>query len=82
MIVLLRDVLLLLGYKVLVPRGYDFEVNTLGKIATWLLYAAIALLLVTQEGTAWPSGCSGPASSSPLPQPRSTRSRRGGRWGT
>jgi CDP-diacylglycerol--glycerol-3-phosphate 3-phosphatidyltransferase len=53
-IVLLRDVLLLLGYKVLVPRGYDFEVNTLGKIATWLLYAAIALLLVTQEGTAWP----------------------------
>ena len=42
LIVLARDVLLLAGYKVLVPRGYDFEVNTLGKIATWVLYVARA----------------------------------------
>jgi phosphatidylglycerophosphate synthase len=54
LIVLARDVLLLAGYKVLVPRGYDFEVNTLGKIATWVLYASLALVLVTEEGTAWP----------------------------
>ena len=54
LIVLSRDVLLLAGYKVLVPRGYDFEVNLLGKVATWALYASIALLLVTEEGTAWP----------------------------
>jgi hypothetical protein len=37
-----------------VPRGYDFEVNTLGKVATWVLYASLALVLVTEEGTAWP----------------------------
>ena len=54
LIVLARDVLLLAGYKVLVPRGYDFEVNTLGKIATWVLYASLAFVLVTEEGTAWP----------------------------
>ena len=54
LIVLARDLLLLAGYKVFVPRGYDFEVNTLGKAATWVLYASLSLLLVTAEGTAWP----------------------------
>jgi CDP-diacylglycerol--glycerol-3-phosphate 3-phosphatidyltransferase len=54
LIVLARDVLLLAGYKVLVPRGYDFEVNTLGKVATWVLYASLALVLATEKGTAWP----------------------------
>ena len=31
--------LLVAGYKLVVPRGYDFSVNFLGKVATWLLYA-------------------------------------------
>jgi CDP-diacylglycerol--glycerol-3-phosphate 3-phosphatidyltransferase len=53
-VILARDALLLVGYKVLVPRGYDFEVNMAGKVATWLLYASVALVLVTDEGTEWP----------------------------
>ena len=50
----LRDVLLLAGYKPAVQRGYTFEVNLLGKAATWLLYASIAFTMVTRHGTAWP----------------------------
>ena len=26
----------------------------LGKLATWILYAALGFVLVTQEGTTWP----------------------------
>ena len=44
------------GYKLLVPRGYDFEVNFLGKAATWLLYASLAFTMVTEPGTDWPRG--------------------------
>jgi CDP-diacylglycerol--glycerol-3-phosphate 3-phosphatidyltransferase len=53
-VVLARDFLLVGGYKLVVNRGYDFEVNLLGKAATWLLYAALALTMVTHEGTDWP----------------------------
>ena len=49
-----RDALLMAGYKLLVPRGYDFEVNFLGKAATWLLYASLAFTMVTTPGTDWP----------------------------
>ena len=42
-IILARELLLLGGYKLVVPRGYDFEVNFLGKLATWVLYASLAL---------------------------------------
>ena len=35
LVVLLRDVLLVLGYKVFVPRGYPFEVSFLGRVATF-----------------------------------------------
>jgi CDP-diacylglycerol--glycerol-3-phosphate 3-phosphatidyltransferase len=52
--ILLRDVLLVGGYKLVVPRGYDFEVSRLGKIATWGLYASLALVLVTERDTWWP----------------------------
>ena len=45
---------LVLGYKVLAPRGFELEVTVLGKVATWILYAGLALVLVTAEGTAWP----------------------------
>jgi CDP-diacylglycerol--glycerol-3-phosphate 3-phosphatidyltransferase len=53
-VVLARDLLLVGGYKLVVNRGYDFEVNLLGKAATWLLYAALTLTMVTREGTDWP----------------------------
>jgi CDP-diacylglycerol--glycerol-3-phosphate 3-phosphatidyltransferase len=52
--ILARDLLLVGGYKLVVDRGYDFEVNLLGKAATWLLYAALALTMVTRDGTDWP----------------------------
>ena len=50
----LRDLLLLIGYKPAVERGYTFEVNLLGKAATWLLYASLAFTMVTDKGTVWP----------------------------
>jgi CDP-diacylglycerol--glycerol-3-phosphate 3-phosphatidyltransferase len=49
-----RDLLLVAGYKPAVARGYTFEVNFLGKVATWLLYAALAFVMVTHDGTTWP----------------------------
>jgi CDP-diacylglycerol--glycerol-3-phosphate 3-phosphatidyltransferase len=49
-----RDLVLIVGYRLVVGRGYDFEVNLAGKAATWLLYAALALVLVTEAGTDWP----------------------------
>jgi CDP-diacylglycerol--glycerol-3-phosphate 3-phosphatidyltransferase len=53
-IILARDALLVGGYKLVVPRGYDFSVSTLGKLATWVLYAALAFVMVTSAGTDWP----------------------------
>jgi CDP-diacylglycerol--glycerol-3-phosphate 3-phosphatidyltransferase len=53
-IVLGRDLLLVLGYKLVVPRGYDFEVSFLGKLATWILYFALTFVIVTPKGTTWP----------------------------
>ena len=53
-IVLGRDLALILGYKLLAPRGFELEVTFLGKLATWILYAALGFVLVTDEGTAWP----------------------------
>jgi CDP-diacylglycerol--glycerol-3-phosphate 3-phosphatidyltransferase len=49
-----RDVALVAGYKLVVERGYDFSVNLAGKVATWLLYASLAFVMVTREGTDWP----------------------------
>ena len=54
LVILARDVLLVLGYPLLSPRGFELEVTFLGKAATWILYAALALVLVTEEGTTWP----------------------------
>ena len=34
-------------------RGYEFSVSTLGKAATWVLYAALTGLLASGEGTTW-----------------------------
>jgi CDP-diacylglycerol--glycerol-3-phosphate 3-phosphatidyltransferase len=49
-----RDVLALVGTPLLIGRGYEFQVNMVGKIATWLLYAALAFVMVTHPGTQWP----------------------------
>jgi CDP-diacylglycerol--glycerol-3-phosphate 3-phosphatidyltransferase len=53
-VILARDGALIAGYLVASPRGYDLEVNLLGKLATWVLYAAVAFVIVTHEGTDWP----------------------------
>ena len=50
----LRDLVVLVGTPLVVGRGYDFQVNLTGKIATWLLFASLALVMVTHEGTQWP----------------------------
>jgi len=54
LVILLRDLVLVGGYKLVVPRGYEFEVSWLGKAATWGLYASLALVLVTERDTWWP----------------------------
>ena len=56
-IVLARDLALVLGYRLLAPRGFELEVTFLGKLATWVLYAALGFVLVTDEGTVWPLVC-------------------------
>src|SRR5947209_9367919 len=53
-LILARDALLIGGYKVIVPRGYELSVNFLGKAATWILYFAIAFVMVTRSGENWP----------------------------
>jgi CDP-diacylglycerol--glycerol-3-phosphate 3-phosphatidyltransferase len=49
-----RDLLLIVGYPLVANRGYDFSVNLAGKAATWLLYASLAFVMVTRQGTDWP----------------------------
>ncbi|HSC92337.1 MAG TPA: CDP-alcohol phosphatidyltransferase family protein [Gaiellaceae bacterium] len=49
-----RDVLLMAVTPLAIGRGYRFEVNLVGKAATWLLYASLAFVMVTPAGTDWP----------------------------
>jgi CDP-diacylglycerol--glycerol-3-phosphate 3-phosphatidyltransferase len=53
-IIVARDVILIGGYRLLVPHGYELSVNTLGKAATWLLYCSLAFLIVVSQDTEWP----------------------------
>jgi phosphatidylglycerophosphate synthase len=53
-IVLGRDALLIGGYRLVRDRGYEFSVSMPGKIATWVLYAAITGVIASDEGTDWP----------------------------
>jgi cardiolipin synthase (CMP-forming) len=53
-VIVARDLLLLAGWRVLAPRGIELDVNTIGKGATWLLYAAIGFRIVTHDHTSWP----------------------------
>jgi CDP-diacylglycerol--glycerol-3-phosphate 3-phosphatidyltransferase len=54
LVILARDVLMVAGYRFVVNRGYDFEVSRVGKLATWVLYAALTFVLVTDDGVDWP----------------------------
>jgi CDP-diacylglycerol--glycerol-3-phosphate 3-phosphatidyltransferase len=53
-VILGRDLLLLAGYKAIAPQGYELNVNIVGKAATWLLYAGIGFMIVTEPSTDWP----------------------------
>src|SRR5215468_8987817 len=53
-VIVARDALLIGGYRLVMPRGYELSVNFLGKLATWLLYASLAFLMVTSPSTDWP----------------------------
>jgi CDP-diacylglycerol--glycerol-3-phosphate 3-phosphatidyltransferase len=53
-LILARDALLIGGYKLIVPEGYELSVNFLGKLATWVLYASLVFVMITLEGTDWP----------------------------
>jgi CDP-diacylglycerol--glycerol-3-phosphate 3-phosphatidyltransferase len=53
-LIIARDAFLIVGAKVVMPRGYEFSVSTLGKVATWVLYAAVAAIIATPAGTDWP----------------------------
>ncbi len=46
-----RDLVTLVGTPIMLGRGYEFQVNLVGKAATWLLYAALGFVMVTHEGT-------------------------------
>ena len=53
-IIVARDVVLVGGSRFAIKRGYEFEVSTLGKVATWVLYASLVFVLATPDGTDWP----------------------------
>jgi CDP-diacylglycerol--glycerol-3-phosphate 3-phosphatidyltransferase len=53
-VILVRDGLLVLATPAATRRGYKFSVNFLGKAATWGLYASLAFVLATRDGTDWP----------------------------
>jgi CDP-diacylglycerol--glycerol-3-phosphate 3-phosphatidyltransferase len=54
LIIVLRDVVLVAGYKLLMPKDYELNVSRLGKLATWLLYFSIGILIVVGQSTEWP----------------------------
>ncbi len=53
-VIVARDALLLAGTKFVLPRGYEFSVSFLGKLATWVLYAGVGFVLVTNKRADWP----------------------------
>ena len=50
----LRDLIVLVGTPIVLGRGYEFQVNLIGKTATWLLYLSIGFVMVTHHATTWP----------------------------
>jgi len=54
LVIPLRDLVVLAGTPIVLGRGYEFQVNLLGKAGTWLLYAALGFVMVTHKGSQWP----------------------------
>jgi len=54
LVIPLRDLVALAGTPIVMGRGYEFQVNALGKTATWLLYASLGFVMVTHKGADWP----------------------------
>ena len=54
LVIVLRDVILVGGYRLLAPKGVEISVSMLGKIATWVLYLAVGILTVVGHDTTWP----------------------------
>ena len=54
LVIVLRDVILIGGYRLLAPKGVEISVSMLGKIATWLLYLSVGILTVVGHDTTWP----------------------------
>ena len=53
-VIVARDAVLIAGTRFVLPRGYEFSVSSLGKLATWVLYTGVGCVIVTREGTEWP----------------------------
>jgi CDP-diacylglycerol--glycerol-3-phosphate 3-phosphatidyltransferase len=53
-VIVARDAALLAGTRFVLPRGYDFSVNFLGKLATWILYTGIGFLVAARWSPNWP----------------------------
>ena len=53
-VIVARDTVLIAGTRFVLPRGYEFSVSSLGKLATWVLYAGVGFVIVTNKGTEWP----------------------------
>jgi CDP-diacylglycerol--glycerol-3-phosphate 3-phosphatidyltransferase len=49
-----RDLALMALTPLAMRLGYRFEVNVLGKAATWLLYLSLGLAMLTAPTTTWP----------------------------
>ncbi len=54
LVILLRDAILVVGYRLLMPKGVELSVSMLGKVATWLLYLSVGILTVVGQDTKWP----------------------------
>ncbi len=53
-VIVLRDVILVGGYRLLMPKGVELSVSLMGKVATWLLYLSVGILTVVGHETEWP----------------------------
>ena len=79
-VIVARDALLLVGTRFVLPRGYEFSVSLLGKAATWVLYAGVAVRdRHARRGRPGRSGSSGSASAWPSAPGCCTSPPRGGR---
>jgi CDP-diacylglycerol--glycerol-3-phosphate 3-phosphatidyltransferase len=54
LVIPLRDVVLVGGFTLVASRGYELSVSVLGKAATWILYLALSMVMVTHDGASWP----------------------------